>query len=311
MSYAQRTFTAVSYNCENLFDIRHDSLKQDGEFLPDGERHWTFSRYYKKLNDIGRTILQCGGEGEEWALPDVVGLTEVENDSVMTALTRMSMLRGAHYNYVMTNSADVRGVDVALMYNPFRFKLFHSEEIIIPTKPQQRPTRNILYASMSTAHKDTLHIFVVHAPSRSGGQYLTEDYRLFVVDKLLGKVDSIRAISATPKILLMGDFNDYSYNKSIKRIVDYGLQEASLNAVGKIHPQEVLGTYCFQHQWESLDHIFVSQAITATQCYIYDADWLLETDAAGNMKPRRTFLGPHYHGGVSDHLPLVLHFSIP
>lgn len=32
-------FTIISYNCENLFDCRHDSLKNDVEFLPDAERH--------------------------------------------------------------------------------------------------------------------------------------------------------------------------------------------------------------------------------------------------------------------------------
>lgn len=30
--------TLVELNCENLFDYRHDSLKQDFEFTPDGDR---------------------------------------------------------------------------------------------------------------------------------------------------------------------------------------------------------------------------------------------------------------------------------
>ena len=29
-------FTFVQFNCENLFDCQHDSLKNDVEFLPDG-----------------------------------------------------------------------------------------------------------------------------------------------------------------------------------------------------------------------------------------------------------------------------------
>ncbi len=308
---AQRNFTAVSYNCENLFDVRHDSLKNDEEFLPDGERAWTAARYRQKLNDIGRVILQCGGERENWTLPDLVGLVEVENDSVMLSLTRRSMLRGAHYNYVMTSSPDERGIDVALLYNPFRFRLIHSEQIVITPLPRQRPTRNILYSTLLSAYGDTLHAFVVHAPSRSGGQHLTEDYRLFVVDKLLEKIDSIRSAAPMPKILLMGDFNDYSHNKSVKKIIASGMEEASSDAVGKYHPQEVVGTYYFRRQWESLDHVFVSSAVKSLRCFIYDADWLLDTNDAGNHTPRRTYLGTHYHGGVSDHLPLVLHFHFP
>ena len=37
------TFRVVSYNVENLFDTRHDSLKDDREFLPQSTRHWNYS----------------------------------------------------------------------------------------------------------------------------------------------------------------------------------------------------------------------------------------------------------------------------
>ena len=39
-----------------------------------------------------------------WTLPDIVGLCEVENDSVLFDLTRRSLLRKARYEYVMTAS---------------------------------------------------------------------------------------------------------------------------------------------------------------------------------------------------------------
>lgn len=82
-------FTFVELNCENLFDCRHDSLKNDTEFLPDGSYHWTRSRYWRKLNRVGQTIISCGEKkggnaaGSPWQLPDLVALCEVENDSVM------------------------------------------------------------------------------------------------------------------------------------------------------------------------------------------------------------------------------------
>ena len=53
-------FTFVELNCENLFDCRHDSLKNDTEFLPDGSYHWTRTRYWRKLNRVGQTIIACG-----------------------------------------------------------------------------------------------------------------------------------------------------------------------------------------------------------------------------------------------------------
>ena len=88
-------FTFVELNCENLFDCRHDSLKNDTEFLPDGAYHWTRTRYWQKLDRIGQTILSCGVKEQTWQLPDMVALCEVENDSVLHDLTRRSLLRNA------------------------------------------------------------------------------------------------------------------------------------------------------------------------------------------------------------------------
>ena len=122
-------FTFVELNCENLFDCRHDSLKNDTEFLPDGAYHWTRTRYWQKLDRIGQAILSCGVKEQTWQLPDMVALCEVENDSVLHDLTRRSLLRNARYDYVMTNSPDERGIDVALMYSPYSFRLIGSHSV--------------------------------------------------------------------------------------------------------------------------------------------------------------------------------------
>ena len=101
-------FTLVELNCENLFDTEHDSLKQDMEFTPRSDHHWTRTRYWRKLNHISKEIIAMGEDSVNgWQLPDLVALCEVENDSVMHDLTRRSLLRGAGYQYVMTNSPDV------------------------------------------------------------------------------------------------------------------------------------------------------------------------------------------------------------
>ena len=43
------TFRIMGYNVENLFDCRHDTLKNDYEFLPDAVRHWNYFKYKKRL----------------------------------------------------------------------------------------------------------------------------------------------------------------------------------------------------------------------------------------------------------------------
>ena len=134
--------TFMELNCENLFDTRHDSLKNDLEFLPEGSYKWTPYRYWAKLNHLGQEIV-----AQSNPIPDFVAMCEVENDSVMFDLTKRSLLRNAGYEYVMTSSPDERGIDVALLYQPASFALLHSHSIRITPLPDTRPTRDILYAS--------------------------------------------------------------------------------------------------------------------------------------------------------------------
>ena len=304
----------VEYNCENLFDCRHDSLKQDYEFLPDGERQWTFGRYWKKLNDIARVIQQCGDTEEHYHLPDLVALCEVENDSTLISLTRRSLLRGADYKYIMTSSPDRRGIDVALLYNPLSIHIFKHRTIRISPPAGSRPTRDILYVKAAPRTDDTLHIFVLHAPSRSGGELETEPYRLQVADRLLQTIDSIRTTDNNAAIMIAGDFNDYSSNNSLRLICNHNMAEPSQDAVGlNFKTTGVRGTYKYQGQWDSLDHILLSPTLQryVTRCFVLDNLWLLSEDTTnGGYKPRRTYGGTWYQGGVSDHLPLVLKLEI-
>lgn len=302
---AQRMpFVIMEYNCENLFDCRHDSLKQDHEFTPDGERKWTFQKYWRKLNDIGRVIHQCGDNGGERHLPDIVALVEVENDSTMIMLTRHSMLRTAGYRYAITQSPDIRGIDVALLYNPMTFELIGQTSLRILPPKGMMPTRDVLYVKGRTRSDDTLHVFTVHSPSRSGGQAATEHYRMAVAQRIAHAMDSIRTTCPEANIVIMGDFNDYSRDRPIRLLCGKGMADASANAKGK----RAGGTYKYDGEWDSLDHILLSETLARrmTHCRIHDPHWLLETDTKGGYKPRRTFLGPYYKKGVSDHLPLVL-----
>ena len=301
--------TFMEYNCENLFDCRHDTLKNDYEFLPDAKREWNFSRFWRKLNDVGRVIEQGGISEAQYHLPDFVAMLEVENDSCLIRLTRTSMLKGVGYRYVMTSSPDMRGVDVALLYNPLTFRLTNSYSIRINPPKNHRPTRDILYAKGMFRSGDSLHIFVIHAPSRSGGQQKTEGYRLAVASRLLQSVDSIRAIEPAANIIIAGDFNDYSRDKSLKLLCSRSLVEASLNARGRQYKKSgVYGTYKYQGDWDSLDHIFLTESLSSKlmECFILDNWWMLEEDAQGGYKPFRTYLGTFYHRGVSDHLPLIM-----
>ncbi len=299
----------MEYNCENLFDCTHDSAKDDHEFLPNSERRWTPRRYWKKLNDVARVITQCGGKGMAWRLPDLCALLEVENDSCLLSLTQRSLLRGGGYKYVMTHSDDVRGVDVALLYNPLTFALLHHRSLHITPPKGQRATRDVLHVTGVTRSADTLHVFVLHSPSRSGGATVTNAYRMLVAQTVRHAVDSLVQANDRHGIVVLGDFNDYSYDPALRLLTARHLTEVSQQARGTSVP----ATYKYQGQWNSLDHILLSHrlAANADTCFIHDAPWLLKTDSKGRLIPRRTYLGTTYQGGASDHLPLVVRLSLP
>lgn len=303
-------FTFVELNCENLFDCRHDSLKNDTEFLPDGAYHWTRTRYWQKLDRIGQTILSCGVKEQTWQLPDMVALCEVENDSVLHDLTRRSLLRNARYDYVMTNSPDERGIDVALMYSPYSFRLIGSHSVRVKPIKGMRPTRDILYASGVTASGDTLHVIVAHLPSRRGGEKYSRPFRMMAARQVAAAIDSIyNKVSAEAKIIVAGDFNDYSNSESMQLLCSKRMIGVSKGAKGH---NGAKGTYRYQGLWGSLDHILVSIPLAdiATECYVNDAEFLIERDEKyGGVKPRRNYLGPRYLNGFSDHLPLVARFQ--
>ena len=298
--------TFMELNCENLFDTRHDSLKNDLEFLPEGSYKWTPYRYWAKLNHLGQEIV-----AQSNPIPDFVAMCEVENDSVMFDLTRRSLLRNAGYEYVMTSSPDERGIDVALLYQPASFALLHSHSIRITPLPDTRPTRDILYASGVIITGDTLHVFVVHAPSRRGGEVASRPYRLHVADRLAAAVDSVYAISGDAKIIVAGDFNDYADSPALKRLYQYHLINISRDAQGT---HGAKATYRWHGEWRSLDQVLCSPSLAKAKqkCQIGDQPFLLEDDEKyGGKKPYRTFLGPRYLGGYSDHLPLLVQFVLP
>ncbi len=303
-SFAQ-TLTFVELNCENLFDTRHDSLKQDQEFLPEGVRHWTRTKFWQKLNHLGQEILSCSTE-----LPDLVALCEVENDSVLHYLTRRSLLRNAGYEYLMTQSPDVRGIDVALLYQPFSFRPLCYENIEVSPIEGMRPTRDILYVKGLTLFCDTLHVFVLHAPSRFGGERHSRPFRLQVADVLCRYLTTF---GEGANILVAGDFNDYADSPALRQLEQHGLNNVTKNLKGR---NGVKGNYRYQGEWHSLDHVLLSTSLVnkVDTAYINDAPFLLEEEPKyGGVRPKRTFQGyRRQRGGFSDHLPLVVKFkSLP
>lgn len=296
--------TFVELNCENLFDYLHDDGKQDTEYLPEATRHWTKKRYWRKLNNIAQELLSCSEDG----IPDMIALCEVENDSVMRDLTKRSLLRNAGYEYLVTSSPDERGIDVALLYSPFSFSPIRSYPIRVKPIKGMRATRDILYVCGETVSGDTLHVFVVHQPSKFGGDKYSRPFRKVVADRVCHSVDSIHAVSPKAKVLIAGDFNDGADGHSLLQYYQHGLINITKDAKGD---NGVKGTYRYKGEWESIDHILSSPYIynKVESAYIHSPLFLLEEEQQyGGYRPRRTYNGMRYQPAYSDHLPLVVRF---
>ena len=297
-----QSLTFVELNCENLFDYHDDEGKDDAEYLPEATRHWTKKRYWRKLNNIAQELLSTSDEG----IPDLIALCEVENDSCLHDLTHRSLLRNAGYEYLMTSSPDLRGIDVALLYSPFSFAPINSYSIRITPIEGMRPTRDILYVCGEIISGDTLHVFVVHAPSRYGGEHYSRPFRKVVADRLCQSVDSIQSVDPEAFILIAGDFNDGADSPALRQICQHGILNLTKEAKGQ---NGVRGSYRYQGEWESIDHILSSRAIynKVDAAFIHSPKFLLEAEKLySGYRPRRTYNGMRYQPGYSDHLPLVV-----
>ena len=320
-AYAQdhekQNFRIVSYNVENYFDVVDDSLTSDEEYLPEGLRAWNITKYQTKQINISKVIAAIGG----WNAPALVALCEIESEKCMRDLTKYSPLKNLDYKYLHHESPDARGVDVALMYQPDMFKPFHDEAIRITFPNTASTTRDILFASGILPNNDTLHVFVCHFPSRLGGELESEDRRVFVASAVRQKVDSLMNAVIAPKIVIMGDFNDYPTNSSITDVLRALPLTEEISGKGLYNlafglQEKGKGSHKFGGEWGMLDQIIVSGSLlnpgnkiftTQEDMHVFDADFLLEDDYTNLGKmPKRTYVGMKYQGGFADHLPVFV-----
>ncbi len=323
ITFAQDNFRVMFYNVENLFDTKHDSLKNDYDFLPGGFMNWNNWKYWEKQRNIGRVITAVG----EMHSPALVGLCEIENDSVIFDLTKRSPIRAQGYEYLVTNSPDLRGIDVALLYQRHKFKLIEKNEYeLVRSEKNAHPTRNILHAVGQVISGDTLDVFVCHFPSRYGGQLISESGRIDAAQLLRNKADSLFIVRKNTNIIIMGDFNDHPDNKSILKVLkarslsyNWNKNELYNMFLHRIKERD-FGTLKYQGQWNVLDQFIVSGnllmkenkvQIENNEAHIFNADFLTEKDEKyGGIRPYRTNLGPRYIGGFSDHFPIYMDLII-
>ena len=307
------------YNVENFFDTVKDPSTNDRDFTPDGSMHWTVNRYKDKRNNIFRVIANVG----EWDPPALIGLVEIENRGVLDDLVKNTPLERYPYRIIHKESPDPRGIDVALLYRGDYLKCTGQQFIRVRFADNRKRTRDILYATLCANKKDTLHVFVNHWPSRSGGVRQSEPGRILAASLVRQKVDSIFSRNALAKIVITGDLNDSPLDKSLTSVLMALTDTArakpkALFNLSAYKMKESTGTIKYQGKWSVYDQIIVSGGLLrgslrtdAGRCHIFRADYLFEPDTRyQGVKPFRTYTGLQYNKGFSDHLPVYLDIII-
>ena len=309
-NYSNHEFSVTKiafYNVENLFDTWDDPHCNDEEFLPWGIKNWNKEKLYNKLLKTARVIMGMGS----WEMPALIGLCEIENRYVLDQLLLHTPLSSWPYSIIHFESPDHRGIDVALLYQASVFDVLYTEAIpVILTMDISLKTRDILYVKGVLCQLDTLHIFVNHWPSRYGDYTYTSLKRLRTAETLLRKLDSINYFTNGSKIVVMGDFNDEPWDESLKLLDRSDFHLINLMKEMKQEGQE--GTIKYKSQWYFFDQILVSSNISSRcEAFIYRPHFLIMRDDRylGN-KPFRTYSGPGYIGGYSDHLPVFMKLKV-
>ena len=320
-----KPFRVAFYNLENLFDTV-DGPNDDAEFLPNSANAWNGDRYNSKLRNMAKVI--------DSIAPSILGLVELENAFVLEDLRANSSVMKGKFEIAHRESPDLRGIDVALMYNAelFRISGIYMTPITLPDGYATRSIMRVHLVEKGTG--DSLAVFINHWPSRRGGTASAAS-RMVAATALAQTLQNNPTIPAN--FLIMGDFNDDPEDPSITEGLQAGDAFHSIVNLAFLARQadSTIGTIAWHTGWNMFDQIMISRPLYyanlhshesagsgsektqshlhsyenklwgSPQINVYKRPWMLQHD--GNKYdgwPLRTFAGKKYMNGFSDHLPV-------
>lgn len=313
------------YNLENLFDTIDDPDVLDTEFTPSGEKNWTMDKYEDKLNRLGKVIRTIEHELKDIPLA-ILAVCEIENRKVLEDLVRNEYLKSRYYKIVHQDSRDLRGIDVALLYQAPYFTVLSTSmhPVHLPdVDGVPRITRDVLMVKGLLAGKK-IFITVNHWPSRRGGEEATKEFRMAaaLVNKHLS--DSVKLTDPGAGFIITGDLNDNPDNASLVHGIKARKKKTDLDPGSFYNPfysnyTKGEGTTAYQDSWSLFDQILISSnlvnsdadlGITYKSNRIFRKRFMIENEGHFKHYPKRTFSGNLYNSGYSDHFPVYCLLSV-
>ena len=320
---AQKTGDQLSiafYNCENFFDTVHNPVKEDEEFTPGGKYHYTQKVYEQKLHNIATVLQSMGPDGG----PALIGLAEVENNTVLTDLVNQPEIANRHYKYEWFDGPDPRGINVALLYNPALFRVIKATALHVDLGGTggKTVTRDVLQVH-GILKGDTIDVLVNHWPSRRGGEDASEQKRALAAKVNKDAIDQIMKNNPYAKVIVMGDLNDNPTDNSITDILGATGEQNQVLRSGMYDPWTAVynsgaGTEVYQHNWNLFDQIIVSCGLLKNpnhklhyeKAAVFKPDLIIDHYKGHEGEPHRSFVGTHWINGYSDHFPVILYLGM-
>ena len=303
------TIKIAFWNVENLFDLLDDPHTNDNEFAINGKKNITQEIYDLKLKNMAEVIDALD--------TDILGLCEIENRFVLKELDS-AVVRD--YKIIHYDSPDNRGIDVALLYDPKKIAITHSEPVTV-TLPTGRPTRDILYVKAIFAQTD-FHLFVNHWPSKYGGVEKSIPLRAAAGKILKLEVESILSEDPNAEIVIMGDLNDEPIDPSVTMHLGATMELDQIgknnqilwNAMKPWHQNSSGSTYKYGGKDMVYDHLILSTGLVDdiglklvnNSVGVFDGKKYRQHGGKYDGYPFRFWAGNRLLGGYSDHMPIYL-----
>jgi hypothetical protein len=317
---AMASYSVGFWNLENLFDIAQSPRRSDKleRTLRSELAGWTQAVLDLKLSKLASVITRMnGGLG-----PDLLGVCEVENRFVLEGLRDVinGIVPGRRYDIVHADTRDGRGIDVAFLYDPNVFTpiatFFH---FIV----KRSATRDIVQVNFQTSSGRLFVVVGNHWPSRSGGQYESEPFRLIAGETLGYFHERIREVHGpNTAVLAMGDFNDEPPDRSLavharsmrqRPKVTLAQSAAFLNLMWPIVGSGI-GTHYFSNFANVLDQFLASRSLLTGAGGLEVQTDTVEVVRFADMMGTGAYPGPIRFGrggdmnadGFSDHFPIAV-----
>ncbi len=320
-----KPYKVVFYNLENLFDLHDDPETHDEEFLPKGVKKWNAKKYQMKLTNMERVLFDIAAINRDY--PIVIGVSEIENRSVLEDLISQPKLKGANYRICHYDSPDARGVDVAFLYRADVFKLQGSDNIKLVVDELPNFKTRDLVVMWGTIEDEPFYFLVSHWPSRLGGKEASQFKRDACAKQIRGIKDSLLAANPATKVVVMGDFNDDATDASLVKTMGAKGKAEELVKGDFFNPYFQMlragyGTLAYQDAWNLFDNICVTEnlvnaedgklrIIKGDKFYgnIFTRPYMIQQEGQYKGYPLRTFVTNNFQNGFSDHFPVYIYIG--